>query len=60
VQVSGDEAAQQIVQPWDVPTNSETPVEPQIVSNSFNEIPFRVKLLVRFGTEPQDRKTASK
>jgi len=60
VQVSGDEAAQQVVQPWDVSTNSEGPVEPQIVSNSFNEIPFRVKLLVRFSTEPQGPKTASK
>jgi uncharacterized protein len=60
VQVSGDEAAQQVVQPWDVATNTDAPVEPQIVSNSFNEIPFRVKLLVRFSTEPQGPKTASK
>jgi uncharacterized protein YggE len=61
VQVSGDETgAQQVVQPWDVATNSDTPVEPQIVSNSFNEIPFRVKLMVRFSTEPQGSKTASK
>jgi uncharacterized protein YggE len=60
IQVSGDEPTQQIVQPWDVQTNTETPVEPQIVSNSFNEIPFRVKLMVRFSTEPQGPKTASK
>ena len=60
VQVSGDEVGQQAVQPWDVQSTSAAPEEPQIVSNSFNTIPFRVKLLVRFTTEPQGPKTASK
>jgi uncharacterized protein len=61
MQVSGDEGGQQaVIQPWDVQSAAGVPEEPQIVSNSFNEIPFRVKLMVRFATEPQAAKTASK
>jgi hypothetical protein len=34
--------------------------EPKITSDTFAEIPFRVKLLVRFGIAPAEKKTAQK
>lgn len=58
VSVSGDEAAA-VAQPWQVSgTPAARPKEPQITSDSFAEVPFRVRLMVRFGIAPADEKTA--
>lgn len=57
VQVSGDD--QQIVTtPWGQALPNKKPHEPEISSEQFTEIPFRVKLLVRFSISPADAKTA--
>jgi uncharacterized protein len=58
VQVSGDEQ-QLVTTPWGqtMPSGKKRK-EPEISSEQFAEIPFRVKLLVRFGIVPADAKTA--
>jgi uncharacterized protein len=58
VQVSGDE--QQVVNtPWgQTITRGKKGSEPEISSEQFTEIPFHVKLLVRFAIQPGDAKTA--
>lgn len=58
VQVSGDD--QQVVNtPWGqtIPSSKKAS-EPEISSEQFAEIPFRVKLLVRFSILPAEAKTA--
>ena len=58
VQVSGDDQ-QVVTTPWgQTMPASKKPREPEISSEQFAEIPFRVKLLVRFGILPPDAKTA--
>lgn len=58
VQVSGDEQ-QLVTTPWgQTMPSSHKRKEPEISSEQFAEIPFRVKLLVRFGILPADAKTA--
>jgi uncharacterized protein YggE len=60
VQVSGDDAAQQqVYYPYGRQQNaSNKPKKPHIVSETFNEVPFRVKLLVRFAITSEGEKTA--
>ncbi|HEV3023428.1 MAG TPA: SIMPL domain-containing protein [Pirellulales bacterium] len=60
MQVSGDEGQQQVVyNPYGrAQQPSGKPKKPHIISETFNEIPFRVKLLVRFAIEPEHDKTA--
>ena len=54
LQVSGDESTymQQMYQSMPMASTSE---EPALVSDSFLEIPFRVKLMVRFSIEKTDK-----
>jgi uncharacterized protein len=60
VQVSGDDGGY-TTNPWgQVVASHATLKEPKISSDTFAEIPFRVKLLVRFGIAPKDEKTALK
>jgi len=60
VQVSGDEGGYTTT-PWGQVVASHSKLnEPKITSDTFAEIPFRVKLMVRFGIAPQDEKTAQK
>lgn len=58
LEVSGDEAV--LNQPYYARYNPPAPTNsgPQITSESFAEIPFRVKLLVRFAIEPENPATA--
>lgn len=58
VQVSGDDQ-QVVTTPWgqNIPSSNKRR-EPEISSEQFAEIPFRVKLLVRFRILPADAKTA--
>lgn len=58
VQVSGDDQ-QVVTTPWGqtIPSHKKAS-EPEISSEQFAEIPFRVKLLVRFSISPPDAKTA--
>lgn len=58
VQVSGDD--QQVVNtPWgQTIASSKKASEPEISSEQFADIPFRVKLLVRFSILPAEAKTA--
>jgi uncharacterized protein YggE len=58
VQVSGDDQ-QMTTTPWGqvIPSHKKAS-EPEISSEQFAEIPFRVKLLVRFSILPADAKTA--
>ncbi|HVC95535.1 MAG TPA: SIMPL domain-containing protein [Pirellulales bacterium] len=57
--VSADDAQQAVYNPYGRPqTPSGKPKKPHIVSESFNEIPFQVKLLVRFAIVPEGDKTA--
>lgn len=63
VQVSGDDAGQRVVQPYEVyqpgadPDSSKR--EPRIESSTLAEIPFRVKLLVRYSIDGSGEKTAA-
>ena len=58
VQVSGDDQ-QVVTTPWgQTMPSSKKPREPEISSEQFADIPFRVKLLVRFAILPPDAKTA--
>lgn len=58
MQVSGDDGGY-TTNPWGQVVASQGKVkEPRISSDSFAEIPFRVKLLVRFGIAPAEAKTA--
>ncbi|HET6878901.1 MAG TPA: SIMPL domain-containing protein [Pirellulales bacterium] len=58
VQVSGDDQ-QMTTTPWgQVLPSYKKASEPEISSEQFAEIPFRVKLLVRFSILPADEKTA--
>jgi uncharacterized protein YggE len=58
MQVSGDEQAL-VTTPWgQTMPSSKKSREPEISSEQFAEIPFRVKLLVRFTIRPADDKTA--
>lgn len=58
VQVSGDDQ-QVVTTPWgQTMPSSKKRREPEISSEQFAEIPFRVKLLVRFAILPPDAKTA--
>lgn len=60
VQVSGDEGGYTTT-PWGQVVASHGKLnEPKITSDTFAEIPFRVKLMVRFGIAPEDEKTAQK
>ena len=52
VQVSGDEELTRAVQPWEL-GRKEKSDEQQLESDVLAEIPFRVKLLVRFAVEPK-------
>jgi uncharacterized protein len=57
--VSADEAQQIVYNPYGRPASaSGKPKKPHIASESFNEIPFQVKLLVRFAIVPEGEKTA--
>lgn len=58
VQVSGDDQ-QVVTTPWgqNMPSSKKAR-EPEISSEQFADIPFRVKLLVRFSILPADAKTA--
>ena len=59
IEVSGDEAS--AYQPYYYPRYNPPSAGkegPEIASESFAEIPFRVKLLVRFGIEPETPATA--
>lgn len=58
MQVSGDDSGY-TTNPWGqvVATHGKLN-DPKISSDSFAEIPFRVKLLVRFGIAPPEEKTA--
>ncbi len=58
VQVSGEEA-RTVAQPWEVQSSTAANRPPQISADSLTEIPFRVKLLVRFSIKPSDPKAAS-
>ena len=59
MQVSGDDAQQVTYNPYGgQPQSTSKPKKPHIVSETFNEIPFRVKLLVRFAIVPEGEKTA--
>jgi uncharacterized protein len=57
VQVSGDDQ-QLVTTPWGQTMPSKKAHEPEISSEQFADIPFRVKLLVRFSILPADAKTA--
>jgi uncharacterized protein YggE len=57
MQVSGDDQ-QVVTTPWGQQMPSNKKREPEISSEQFAEIPFRVKLLVRFTIRPADDKTA--
>lgn len=58
VQVSGDEP-QVTNTPWgQTITHGKKGSDPEISSEQFTEIPFHVKLLVRFAIQPGDAKTA--
>lgn len=60
VQVSGDEGGYTTT-PWGQIVASHGKLnEPKITSDTFAEIPFRVKLMVRFGIAPEEEKTAQK
>jgi uncharacterized protein YggE len=60
IQVSGDETPQRVVQPWEtVSAEPEARLQPRIESSTLAEIPFRVKLMVRFAIERDATKTAS-
>ncbi|HUY91470.1 MAG TPA: SIMPL domain-containing protein [Pirellulales bacterium] len=60
VQVSGDDGGQTTT-PWGQVAPSHNKLnEPRITSDTFAEIPFRVKLMVRFGIAPPEEKTAQK
>ena len=52
VQVSGDDELTRVVQPWEVGRKGKSD-EQQLESDVLAEIPFRVKLLVRFAVEPK-------
>ncbi|HUY32129.1 MAG TPA: SIMPL domain-containing protein [Pirellulales bacterium] len=57
--VSADDARQVVYNPYGRPQHpSGKPRKPHIASETFNEIPFQVKLLVRFAIEPEADKTA--
>jgi uncharacterized protein YggE len=61
MQVSGDEVQQQqvVYNPYGRAQHATgKPKKPHIISETFNDIPFRVKLLVRFAIEPEPDKTA--
>ena len=58
VQVSGDDSGYTTT-PWGQVVPSQGKLnEPKITSDTFAEIPFRVKLSVRFGIAPAEEKTA--
>lgn len=58
VQVSGDDQ-QVVTTPWgQTMPSGKKPREPEISSEQFADVPFRVKLLVRFAILPPDAKTA--
>lgn len=59
VQVSGDEEMTRNVQPWEVGRKGKSEDE-QLESDVLDEIPFRVKLLVRFAVEPAKTASADK
>lgn len=60
VQVSGDDGGQTTT-PWGQVVASHHKLnEPKITSDTFAEIPFRVRLMVRFGIAPAEEKTAQK
>lgn len=49
IEVSGDNPTVNVQQPWDMSqANSQRDPEPQIASDTFEEITFRVKLMVRY------------
>jgi uncharacterized protein len=58
IQVSGEEP-RTATQPWEVVSTTATSKSSQISSDSLSDIPFRVKLLVRFSIKPSDAKSAS-
>lgn len=60
VQVSGDDGGRTTNQYGQVVATHNKLNEPRISSDAFAEIPFRVKLLVRFGIAPAEPKTAQK
>lgn len=58
VQISGDDGGYTTT-PWGQVVATQSKInEPKITSDTFAEIPFRVKLMVRFGIAPPEEKTA--
>lgn len=60
VQVSGDDSSTySVYQPWGgVTAQPSYADEPQLVSDTFSEVPFRVKLMVRFAIATAEERTA--
>jgi hypothetical protein len=60
IQVSGDDSSTySVYQPWGGVTSQPSYAdEPQLVSDTFSEVPFRVKLMVRFAIAPAEERTA--
>lgn len=54
--VSGEEQTHQVVQPWEYNLPTKNVKESRITSDSLTQIPFRVKLLVRFSIKPAEAK----
>ena len=60
IQVSGDDSSTYTVyQPWSgAATQPSYADEPQLASDTFSEVPFRVRLMVRFAIAPEGTRTA--
>jgi len=57
--VSGEEQTHRVMQPWEYVPPNQNIKQSRITSDTLTEIPFRVKLMVRFGIKPAAAKAGA-